>query len=326
MKLPHRPTKKRRKSRSTRFASSDLKTGVATTSDETNSPATSSAEDETNIVDSAMQVSNPCMRREIRPVRFRLYHAEQWSEKLNDLKDFISEYGHAMVPHNYAPDPELSRWAKVCVSLLREQSVVYYEYAHISIAYSFALMTSLLFLKRQRYQYKLYQQQGPGMTRQKRSSLTPQRIEALNNVGFCWDAHVAIWTERYEELVAYKDRYGNTNVPSNYKGDAQEKLATWVKCQRRQYTLRKAGAVHNITDDRVALLEKIGFEWSLGNPCKKAVPQGGVEANDKKEVHPPHHPAPVMYKSSGSFDQRNTHDDEPQETWAWCTYKRDERP
>jgi hypothetical protein len=139
-------------------------------------------------------------------------------------------------------------------------------------------------------------------------------------VGFCWDAHVAIWTERYEELVAFKQRYGNTNVPSNYKGDAQEKLATWVKCQRRQYTLRKAGAVHNITDDRIAMLENIGFEWSLANPCKRASVQGGVEAfNDKKECMPLC-AVPVTYQSSGSFDH------EAQGTWEWCTYKRDERP
>jgi hypothetical protein len=152
MKLPHRPTKKRRKARSTRYASSELNTGVATASDETNSPATctapeTDAEDETNNVDSGMQVSNPCMRREVRPVRFRLYHAEQWSEKLNDLKDFISEYGHAMVPHNYAPDPELSRWAKVCVSSVREHfRSRYCEFAHyLDCLYSFALITFLLF-------------------------------------------------------------------------------------------------------------------------------------------------------------------------------------
>jgi len=40
-------------------------------------------------------------------------------------------------------------------------------------------------------------------------------------------------------------------------------LATWVKCQRRQYKLFCQGRASNMTQERIVMLEEIGFEWAL---------------------------------------------------------------
>lgn len=110
-------------------------------------------------------------------------------------------------------------------------------------------------VKRQRYQYKLMEAGKP-------STMIPERIRALADIGFCWGSQEAAWNERFDELKEFKARVGHCNVPSLFADNPQ--LATWVKCQRRQYKLfkneRKAA---NITSQRITKLEEIGFEWQL---------------------------------------------------------------
>merc|ERR1712159_188705 len=56
--------------------------------------------------------------------------------------------------------------------------------------------------KRQRYQYKL-KMDG------KRSTITDERVRALDEAGFVWDSHKAVWAERLEELKEFKS---NTSI------------------------------------------------------------------------------------------------------------------
>ena len=109
-------------------------------------------------------------------------------------------------------------------------------------------------VKRQRYQYKL-KMEG------KRSTMSDERIEALEDVGFIWDSHSAIWEERLNQLKLYKHEKGDCNVPSRYTGNRQ--LAVWVKRQRRQYKFYRKGETSSMTRERINKLEAIGFEWDL---------------------------------------------------------------
>ena len=155
--------------------------------------------------------------------RFRQYQAEQWTARLSEAIQFVAKHGHCSIPHCYETNPELARWAK-----------------------------------RQRYQYKLFMQGGDY---RRKSSMTQERINALDKLGFCWDAHRETWQLRYEELVLFKDAQGHCNVPATFPENPQ--LATWVKCQRRQHKLLKMGEPSNMTEERLACLEKIGFQWDL---------------------------------------------------------------
>lgn len=163
---------------------------------------------------------------------FRPYHAEAFTKRLQEVKQFVEEHGHCVIPHDYPPDQSLSRWAK-----------------------------------RQRYQYKLFKAGS------RKSSMTEERIQELTNLGFCWDAHEDLWETRYQDLRDFVRQNGHANVPTCYGPDP--KLATWVKCQRRQYRLFKAGEKYNITETRIKRLEALGFKWSLLRPSRK---DGAVEA------------------------------------------------
>jgi hypothetical protein len=157
--------------------------------------------------------------------RFRGYQADQWTEKFEELCTFIKSNGHCQVPHGYPTNESLARWTK-----------------------------------RQRYQYKLTQEDKP-------STMTEDRIQALNALGFVWNSHEAIWEERCTELNAFKLVNGHCNVPSLFV--TNQKLATWVKCQRRQYKLFVAQKQSNMTTERAARLHQFGFVWELRSHSTK---------------------------------------------------------
>jgi hypothetical protein len=93
-------------------------------------------------------------------------------------------------------------------------------------------------------------------------------LEILDNVGFIWDSHEVNWREKYQMLVEYKEANGDCNVPSNHK---DKKLATWVKCQRRQHKLYIDKRSSSMTPDRIADLDKIGFNWEIRHVVTKKV-------------------------------------------------------
>lgn len=112
-------------------------------------------------------------------------------------------------------------------------------------------------VKRQRYQYKL---KGMG----KHSSMSDDRVTALEKLGFVWNSHDAVWEERLKELKQYKSLFGNTNVPSKYEANPQ--LAIWIKRQRRQYKFLTEGKASTMTPYRVEKLREIDFSWSGRKP------------------------------------------------------------
>lgn len=91
--------------------------------------------------------------------------------------------------------------------------------------------------------------------------MTDDRVLALNALGFVWNAHEAVWQERFNELLQFKAEKGHCNVPSLYKEN--QKLATWVKCARRQYKLLASGKKSNMTLERATRLASVGFVWEL---------------------------------------------------------------
>jgi hypothetical protein len=108
-------------------------------------------------------------------------------------------------------------------------------------------------IKRQRYQYKLLHER-------KTSTMTKERIEALQRLNFVWDSHSTAWDDRIQELKLFKDTNKHCNVPYNYP--ANKTLASWIKYQRRQYRLMERGGKSNISSKRICQLRNLGFQFS----------------------------------------------------------------
>jgi len=157
-------------------------------------------------------------------IRFRRYQNNQWNSKFEELMDFKTVTGHCQVPHSWPSNPQLARW-----------------------------------VKRQRYQFKL-------RCEGKSSTMTEDRIQLLEEVGFVWDSHAAAWQEKYLEIVEFVNEHDTNGATcgSNFNLSATNpQLATWVKCQRRQYKLLKEGKESNMTPERKGLLEDLGFLWGV---------------------------------------------------------------
>lgn len=89
----------------------------------------------------------------------------------------------------------------------------------------------------------------------KEKNLSKKKIELLNKIDFSWYPLEESWDKSYKELISYKNENGDCNVPYNYKKNPT--LYTWVTTQRKAYNELK------VSNERVELLNKIGFDWSI---------------------------------------------------------------
>ncbi|CAB9508973.1 helicase [Seminavis robusta] len=77
----------------------------------------------------------------------------------------------------------------------------------------------------------------------------------LDAIGFKWRKLQLDdqWTEAFKQLLEYRDKYGDCNVPSRWK--TSPALARWVHTQRTMYRRNK------LLDERKEKLEEAGFVW-----------------------------------------------------------------
>jgi hypothetical protein len=130
------------------------------------------------------------------------------------------------------------------------------KFGHCLVPHTFPENQNLArWVKRQRRQYKLMEEGQPS------STMSQARAEVLNKEGFVWDSHDVVWRERYAQLVEYKHQNGHCRVPSYCK--EQPQLASWVKCQRRQYKLFWDGKRSSMSVERTHLLDNAGFTWEV---------------------------------------------------------------
>ena len=82
----------------------------------------------------------------------------------------------------------------------------------------------------------------------KAHKLSKERIDALTEIGFVWDAKEAAWRLQFEELKAYKQENGHCNV-------SEGKLGQWVQINRKFYNAGR------LSKERIDALTEIGFVW-----------------------------------------------------------------
>jgi len=113
----------------------------------------------------------------------------------------------------------------------------------------------------QRRQYKFVHDGKPSL-------LTDDRKTKLDALGFTWQVRERIdWNKRYQQLVEYKSKHGNTIVPQNYAKN--KPLGKWTAKQREQYRFRLEGKHSFLTDERIEKLNDIGFVWAIKGRYKK---------------------------------------------------------
>jgi len=93
------------------------------------------------------------------------------------------------------------------------------------------------------------------------------KMNLLNEMHFCWDEQKesleeehSTWAKRFSELVDYKVKHGNCNVPNKYPLNTE--LESWVKHQRFLYELGCQNKHPLFMNSKgFTKLKELGFSW-----------------------------------------------------------------
>lgn len=149
-----------------------------------------------------------------------------YDERVAEIKEYVEKHGHANIPASYKENPGLGMW----VANLRSS-------------------------------YKRFQTDRRNY---KGLQFTEERMKQLAEVGFDFDLKVGkTFEDRVEELKEFKAKYGDLHVAQKYKENPS--LGSWCANMRTAYRRKMQGKppLFRITEDRIKILEDLGFEFSL---------------------------------------------------------------
>lgn len=95
--------------------------------------------------------------------------------------------------------------------------------------------------------------------------MSDEHINTLNGFGFIWSQDKR-WSDKFQQLKQYKSKHGHCKVPATY---STNQLGRWVRYQRVLYKKMLKRLDTPLTQERIELLESIGFVWSLRLPTSK---------------------------------------------------------
>lgn len=201
-----------------------------------------------------------------------------WEQRLKELDAFKKEHGHCNVPAGYSLNTPLASW----VSYTRRQKrtgVIAAELARRLDELGFtwvlrdrsvyrldwdAMVVALTAFRKKHghccipWQPAKYQAIAMWLInvrrRKKKGLLDRERIQQLDRLGVNWEPRKQKWEEMFAELVVYRAKYGDCNIPGGWSENPR--LASWVMTQR---TSRRQ---NTLTQDHRERLNKIGFVWT----------------------------------------------------------------
>ena len=199
----------------------------------------------------------------------------RWEEMFSCLVQFKERHGHCNVPRGRPEDPQLGTWVDMqrqsrkrgSLSVDRRQRLdaLGFEWDPYATLWE-EMFTRLARYKKQAGDCNVPDkwEEDPQLAtwignqrhRRKSGSLSADRIQRLEALGFEWELDAARWEEMFSCLVQFKERHGHCNVPDKWRENAQ--LGSWVKHQRH---FRKR---NHLSADHIQRLEALGFEWELG--------------------------------------------------------------
>jgi hypothetical protein len=198
---------------------------------------------------------------------------DNWMKRYGELVEHKRELGHCNVLTSYKANPSLAYWVFAQRRLFKSKSLSKDRIARLNqIGFTWEINRKVDWIEQYNelveYKFKVGDCNVPGkykanpslaywvhMQRKlfKSKSLSRDQIAKLNQIGFTWEFRDDNWMKQYNELVEYKFKVGDCNVPSTYK--ANPSLAYWVHSQRKLFKSK------SLPEKRVAKLNQIGFDW-----------------------------------------------------------------
>ena len=89
--------------------------------------------------------------------------------------------------------------------------------------------------------------------RRKKDSLSKERIDRLNDLGFIWDPLETDWEAAYSKLKRFYEANGHSRVNPKHKTGEEFPLGQWVAKQRRKKD--------SLSQEQKSRLDSLGFDW-----------------------------------------------------------------
>ena len=168
--------------------------------------------------------------------------------KNGDLSSLSDSHISALDKIGFQWESQLSEWNDM-LELVKDFKA---KFDHCCVPQSYTENPKLgRWVNTQRSEYKKF-------LKGKSSKMTTERIEKLNAIDFVWDPFDKRWYQKYEALSCYVKEYGDALVPR-----IDIELGRWVDTQRQQYRKLQRNGRSSMTEDKVKLLENLGFVWYL---------------------------------------------------------------
>jgi hypothetical protein len=214
-------------------------------------------------------------------------------KRVNELIQYKEEHGDCRVPRKWEENPCLGSWASTQRQLKRKDKLdAEYERMLNEIGFVWtnaisdafkSCKTEKVWMKRvnELIQYKEEHGDCRVPTRweenpclgswastqrqlKRKCKLDAKRERMLNEIGFVWEypaptASIYVqfedaWMKRFNELVQYKEEYGDCRVPTGWESNPS--LGSWVSAQRQRQRNGKLNA------KRERMLNEVGFMWA----------------------------------------------------------------
>lgn len=189
---------------------------------------------------------------------------KHWIARYEHLNAYYELFGHSNVPVTF-PDKRLAQW--VVKQRARKNSLKNWQIKKLNdLNFDFTPFNSAwneyyILLKKYKQTFghtnvpqnnidKEYKNLGNWCSKQRekynKKKLPENRVKKLNDISFDWGKKTTSFDQMLNDLLRYKEEFGNYNVPRSYG-----KLGQWVYKQH----YRKS----ELPKDKLSILRHIGF-------------------------------------------------------------------
>ncbi|MFZ4596312.1 MAG: helicase associated domain-containing protein, partial [Verrucomicrobiaceae bacterium] len=205
---------------------------------------------------------------------------DKWLEKISQLKQFQEQHGHC----DLSEDEDLKSWAQLQRSAQAEGKLEPERKAQLD-ALGFPWTGNLdrkwdeMYDRLKQYHAENGHSDVPAKwnkdrklagwlsaqrQRRKKGQMTEDEIRLLDSLGVTWRSRdVGTWEDRLAELVLFKERNGHCNAPKSCS--EFPKLGGFVNA------MRSKKATGELSQERIGLLEAIGFQWAVRDASNEDV-------------------------------------------------------
>lgn len=216
------------------------------------------------------QLSESQIQR-LESIKFNWNPRDKGNQMYSSLLEYKNLYGNCNVPRDWQANPELSHWvnrqrSQYKKGFLDSENIKKLE--EIGFLWNFReniweeRLSELILYKTNigncnvpdqwEENQKLSHWVGVQRRNYIKGKMNHERITRLNEIGFVWEPIDVSWSERFSELIKFKELNGHCHVPQRFAENPE--LGRWAARQRASMKRKQ------LSNERVRLLEEIGFE------------------------------------------------------------------